>query len=68
MTVLLERELEGYHATVTLEHDPILGLQVSVLDSVGVIEWAKHPENGKEALDLFHHPFAYGFREDEQRW
>lgn len=58
--ILHERKLEGFDRTVTLELDG-KNVQVNIRDSLGTVEWARNTEDGKLALDMFRHPFAFGY-------
>jgi hypothetical protein len=60
--ILMERNLGGYPLDVRLEFDPLTKLQVSVRDSAGgAVLWLRNTDDGKLALSMFNHPFAYGF-------
>lgn len=62
--ILMERNLGGYNYDVRLEFDPMVGLQVSVRDSTGTAVWVRNTGDGKLAMSMFNHPFAYGFTLD----
>lgn len=59
--ILMERNLGGYPLDVRLEFDPLTQLQVSVRDSTDTAVWVRNTGDGKLALSMFNHPFAYGF-------
>jgi hypothetical protein len=59
--ILCERDIDHDHKIV-LEHDSSIGLQVSVRDKTfDIAEWVKNTESGKLAMDIFNHPFFYGY-------
>jgi hypothetical protein len=60
--ILCERDIDSDHKII-LEHDSGIGLQVSVRDKrFNIAEWVKNTgEDGIKALDIFNHPFFYGY-------
>lgn len=59
--ILCERDIDSDHKIV-VEHDPMVGLQVAVRDKTfDIVEWCKNTTDGKKAMDIFRHPYFYGF-------
>jgi hypothetical protein len=59
MDALLERELMGYPDTTVALYVEAGNVHVIVHDNFG--DKMLRPKDGKEALDMYHHPFAYGY-------
>ena len=60
--ILMERDLLGFNLSIKLEFDPLMGVQVEILDDIGVPIWVRSLDHdGKLAVEVFNHPFAHGF-------
>jgi hypothetical protein len=61
--VLAERRLNiECDAEVRIERN-LTELRVLVVDEYGSVEW--FPKDGREAMDMYRHPFAYGYTAPE---
>ena len=41
---------------------PMVGLQINVSDKAfGIVEWCKNTTDGKKAMDIYNHPYFYGY-------
>jgi hypothetical protein len=61
--VLADRKLDGYDYEITLQRDEHGNLRVVVEHAeIHSVEWVRAADNGKEALDIYKHPFAYGLK------
>lgn len=64
MAIVDDRKLGLFNLVAVLETDPMVGLQVSIRDGdeKGTVIWCRNTNDGAEAISMFHHPFAHGFR------
>jgi len=59
--ILCERDIDTDYE-IKVEYDPMIGLQINVQDkTLGIIEWCKNTTDGKLAMDIYNHPYFYGF-------